>query len=68
MILVWSIGSSLVQTVIVSMFSKHVQRLPLLQQQSSSSIGNSGKMGTQAIWMGRITAAGSWGRILLPLV
>ncbi len=55
MILLWSIGSSLAQIVIISLFSKHLQ------------INQSTKM-FQGIWMGWITAFGSIGRIVFPFL
>jgi hypothetical protein len=53
MILLWSLGSSLAQIVILSLFSKHLQANPTTRK-------------AQGVWMGWITAAGSIGRIIFP--
>ena len=59
MTLVWVIGTPISQTLSVSMLSKH------FSQQQKAGIAPTRGVG---FWMGLVTAAGSVGRILFPLV
>jgi hypothetical protein len=63
MLCVWSLAGSLTQTVILSVFSKHLSA----RAQAQAKAGGGAKQ-EEGLWMGRMTAGGSLGRIVLPLM
>ena len=76
MIFVWAVSSPIAQTIIASQLSAEVaerQQWAAAAAAAAAQNGNGGgRVGaggpSQAVWMGRLTAGGSIGRILFPLI